>query len=71
MVMTSFILKMKKEESGKIAIDVSDNGDGFDIDKVNRGLGLANLNYRMNMSGIKGEFNSEIGKGTNVSLKFD
>lgn len=66
-----FILKMKKEESGKIAIDVSDNGDGFDIDKVTRGLGLANLNYRMNMSGIKGEFNSEIGKGTNVSLKFD
>jgi PAS domain S-box-containing protein len=66
-----FILKMQKEESGKIAIDVSDNGDGFDIDKVNHGLGLANINYRMNMSGIKGEFNSEIGKGTKVSLKFD
>ena len=62
---------MNKDESGKIAMDVSDNGDGFDIEKVNHGLGLANLKYRMNMSGIKGDFNSKQGEGTKVSLKFD
>lgn len=68
---TIFTFKMKKEPSGKISIDVSDNGDGFDIEKVNHGLGLANLNYRMNMTGIKGDFNSSQGEGTKVSLKFD
>ena len=66
-----FTFKMNKDESGKIALDVSDNGDGFDIEKVNHGLGLANLKYRMNMSGIKGDFNSKQGEGTKVSLKFD
>ncbi len=68
---TVFTFKMNKDESGKIAMDVSDNGDGFDIEKVNHGLGLANLKYRMNMSGIKGDFNSKQGEGTKVSLKFD
>ena len=68
---TVFTFKMYKDESGKIAMDVSDNGDGFDIEKVNHGLGLANLKYRMNMSGIKGDFNSKQGEGTKVSLKFD
>lgn len=66
-----FTFKMNKDESGKISMDVSDNGDGFDIEKVNHGLGLANLKYRMNMSGIKGDFNSKQGEGTKVSLKFD
>ena len=68
---TVFTFKMNKDESGKIAMDVSDNGDGFDIEKVNHGLGLANIKYRMNMSGIKGDFTSKQGEGTKVSLKFD
>ena len=66
-----FTFDMKKVESSNIEIEIRDNGIGFDVDKVNHGLGLANIKYRMNMSGITGEFNSELGEGTCVCLKFN
>jgi len=62
---------MSKDENENISITISDDGDGFDIDNVEHGLGLANIKYRMNMSGISGDFKSEIGVGTKVNLKFN
>ena len=66
-----FIFNMSKDENENISITISDDGDGFDIDNVEHGLGLANIKYRMNMSGISGDFKSEIGVGTKVNLKFN
>ena len=44
-----------------------DNGDGFDVENVDHGLGLTNIHYRMSRSGIKGEFFSRKGKGTQLT----
>ena len=66
-----FTFKMIKDQTEKISITISDDGDGFDVDNVEHGLGLSNVKYRMNMSGISGIFHSEIGKGTQVNLKFN
>ena len=66
-----FTFKMTKNQTENISITISDNGVGFDIDDVEHGLGLANIQYRMNMSGISGKFQSEVGKGTQVNLKFN
>ena len=62
---------MIKDQTENISITISDDGDGFDVDNVEHGLGLSNVKYRMNMSGISGIFHSEIGKGTQVNLKFN
>ena len=66
-----FTIKMTKDQSGNISILIQDDGDGFEIDNVEHGLGLANMQYRMNMTGISGKFQSEGGKGTQVNLKFN
>lgn len=66
-----FTIEMTKDQKGNISIIINDNGDGFDMDNVEHGLGLANIKYRMNMSGISGNFQSDIGKGTRVDLKFN
>jgi len=51
-------------------IEIEDNGVGFDVEKVNFGLGLQNIQHRMKMSKIKGDVVSEIGKGTKIILWF-
>jgi len=66
-----FTFKMIKDQTENISITISDDGDGFDVDNVEHGLGLSNVKYRMNMSGISGIFHSEIGQGTQVNLKFN
>ena len=52
--------------SDEILIMVEDNGQGFEREKVEKGLGLGNLESRVNV--LKGEINidSVIGRGTSV-----
>ena len=64
-----FKIEMNKLENGEIEIHVSDNGVGFDMDKVKQGLGLANIEYRLSLSGINGKFDSNKGTGTHARLK--
>ncbi len=64
----TFTVQICRGEKNKIEISASDNGVGFDMEKVQKGLGLENINYRINMSGVQGEFSSEIGKGTAINL---
>ena len=64
-----FKVEMNKLENGGIEIHISDNGVGFDVNKVKQGLGLANIKYRLSLSGISGEFESKKGVGTHVRLK--
>ena len=63
------VFNISKNEK-EISIRISDFGVGFDLEKVQEGLGIQNVYYRMKMANIKGEINSEIGKGTNVVLNF-
>ena len=66
-----FSVEIEKIENGKIEISIMDNGEGFDIDNIEPGLGLTNIHYRISRSGIKGEFFSEKGKGTRVNLSLN
>ena len=48
---------------------INDNGSGFDVNKAKRGIGLKNINSRVEE--IKGDLtlNSEINKGTTITIK--
>lgn len=50
-------------------LKISDNGSGFDINKVKRGIGLKNINSRVNE--IKGALTikTEENKGTTITIK--
>jgi signal transduction histidine kinase len=54
-----------------LKINVQDDGKGFDIDTVNRGLGLKNMSQRAFAAGFKFDLNSEPGKGTQMMLLSD
>jgi signal transduction histidine kinase len=52
----------------KIAIHISDNGIGFDLDKIEKGNGLINMEKRIEDIGGIFSLRSEYKKGTNISL---
>ncbi|MDF1697278.1 MAG: histidine kinase [Saprospiraceae bacterium] len=60
-----------KNTQGIVQIEASDNGIGFDIEKVEASNGLLNLESRAKM--ISGDFslNSTLGKGTVMHVSFD
>lgn len=66
---SKIIFRLKRKET-EILIEIEDNGVGFDIEKVNFGLGIQNIQHRLKMSKIKGDVVSESGKGTKVFLWF-
>ncbi|WP_299339044.1 tetratricopeptide repeat-containing sensor histidine kinase [uncultured Psychroserpens sp.] len=51
-----------------ICLSIIDDGDGFDVNKSKKGIGLKNINSRVNEVEGKAEFNSIIKKGTEVSI---
>ncbi|MBT6764379.1 MAG: hypothetical protein HOA90_07580 [Prolixibacteraceae bacterium] len=54
-----------------IAISVSDNGRGFDLDeKLNTGLGLKNLESRTQILGAMFKIKTKPGKGTRAIICF-
>jgi signal transduction histidine kinase len=61
-------IKIFKGESGKLLIMINDNGVGFDREKVIGTLGISNMLNRIDMAGIQGSLNSEIGVGTTLEL---
>jgi signal transduction histidine kinase len=60
--------KISKGESGELIIMINDNGVGFDREKVIGTLGISNMLNRIDMAGIQGSLNSEIGVGTTLEL---
>jgi signal transduction histidine kinase len=66
-----FSVEIEKIDDGDIEIKIMDNGDGFDIDNIEPGLGLTNIKYRISRSGFYGDFLSEKGKGTRVNLRIN
>lgn len=64
-------IKMRFTEK-YMAVSVTDNGVGFDIDKLeSTGLGLKNLESRSELMGVKYKMNSHPGKGTFAVLKLN
>jgi len=57
-----------KKLSRQIAIEIKDNGKGFDPGKLSPGLGLQNLQNRAKMINAGLTINSEPGKGTIVTI---
>lgn len=52
-----------------ICLSVSDDGDGFDINKSKKGIGLKNINSRVSEVQGEAEFRSAINEGTTVNIK--
>jgi len=52
----------------RLSISITDDGDGFELEKIRRGNGLSNMEQRM--SEMKGEaiLKSVLGEGTNLQL---
>jgi two-component system, NarL family, sensor kinase len=55
-------------DSSKSEIVIKDDGKGFDVSKNSEGLGMYNLQSRMNTIGGIFSVNSKIGSGTEVKL---
>jgi signal transduction histidine kinase len=49
-------------------MEISDNGKGFDLNKIKRGNGLNNLEKRAREIGGQIDIKSEPGKGTCINL---
>ncbi|WP_353779648.1 tetratricopeptide repeat protein [Winogradskyella sp. 3972H.M.0a.05] len=58
-----------KLKNNVICLGVSDNGIGFDVQKSRKGIGLKNINSRVDE--LEGDvvFSSELNKGTTVDIK--
>lgn len=54
----------------KLEIKVQDNGKGFDINEVEKGSGLINMNSRAGLIGVDLNLFSERGKGTTLDMVY-
>lgn len=57
-----------KKSDNEIVITVSDDGVGFDEEKIQKGLGIQNVQHRIKMANIKGKFESSPGNGAKLIL---
>jgi two-component system sensor histidine kinase UhpB len=55
-------------EENNVVIEIRDNGVGFDIDEVYKGLGLKNMEQRAQASGMTVDLQSRPGKGTWLTI---
>lgn len=55
-------------ENKSIELIYEDDGQGFDVDKMTKGIGLKNLENRMNELNGNFSVNSRIGRGTVISM---
>lgn len=55
---------------GKLSISVKDNGNGFDLNEVEKGSGLINMEKRAELINTTFQLTSEINKGTTLRLEY-
>ncbi|HMN18864.1 MAG TPA: two-component regulator propeller domain-containing protein [Ignavibacteriaceae bacterium] len=67
---SSVMISLTKEND-LLIMKISDNGKGFDIDKVNRGNGLTNLYNRANVISGNLIIDSEPSEGTTITLEIN
>ncbi len=59
-----------QKENGKIELTIQDNGQGFDLETVRRGLGLSTMRERAELSGGSFDVESAIGRGTIIRVSW-
>ena len=64
---TEVSVQVKPNENG-IIIEISDNGKGFDIDTIDLGNGIVNMQKRIEEIGGVFKINSELDKGTHITI---
>jgi len=67
---TNVTIELKRDKNAGL-IKISDDGKGFDINKIKKGNGLSNLNNRADAINGKLKIESIEGSGTTVSLRFN
>ncbi len=59
-----------QERNGRIELTIEDNGQGFEQDRVRRGLGLSTMKERAQLSSGSFDLESGIGKGTVIRVSW-
>ncbi|WP_264512160.1 tetratricopeptide repeat-containing sensor histidine kinase [Flavobacterium sp. N1719] len=61
-------VEFRKDKKGNLVLNITDDGDGFEVDKKSRGIGLKNIVTRTHESDGIIEIKSAPGKGTRISI---
>jgi signal transduction histidine kinase len=67
---TEVSVQVKPNENG-IIIEISDNGKGFDIDTIDLGNGIVNMQKRIEEIGGVFKIQSELNKGTQITISLN
>ncbi len=59
-----------QNQNDRIELTIRDNGQGFDLDRTKRGLGLSTMRERAELSGGSFEIESTVGKGTVIRFSW-
>ena len=62
------LLKLEIEKSA-LKLTIRDDGKGFDPDKTNKGIGLANIKNRIRLLNGEIKINSKTNSGTQIKIK--
>jgi signal transduction histidine kinase len=62
-------LSLRKDDD-KIELKITDNGKGFDVDTVKKGMGLSTMKERAQLSGGSFDLESAVGKGTIIRVSW-
>lgn len=61
-------VEFRKDKKGNLVLNITDDGDGFEVDKKSKGIGLKNIVTRTHESNGIIEIKSAQGKGTRISI---
>jgi signal transduction histidine kinase len=63
-------VKIYTQQDGKICFEISDNGNGTDKSKLEKGQGLTEIKKRLNLIGADFDFRSQPNTGTKVYIEY-
>jgi signal transduction histidine kinase len=58
-------LSLSKSD-GTLEFMIRDNGQGFDVERAEKGLGLESMRERVELSGGEFQIESDLGRGTTI-----
>ena len=67
---SEILVQVKPNENG-IIIEILDNGKGFDLDTIDLGNGVVNMQKRIEEIGGVFKIQSEIAKGTQITISLN
>ncbi len=66
----SFVNLSLQKKDGKLQLTIQDNGQGFDLERVRKGLGLSTMRERAHLSGGSFDLHSTVGSGTIIRAEW-